>query len=293
MGPENIWTTCFEDESGPDLKLDNMKNLAEMGCRVLMNVDAEKFDKDERFEGKLFSRVIFMFPHIGGKMKINRNRDLILSFLKSCKYVLAENAEVVVTLAKGQGGTPFEKVKRNAPDTWKIVEIAHEADFVLSQVYHLPLEEFSLYSQVGYRSQQKGFNIQDSVVHVLKLAKSPNLLPLTSSSNNVSVIDNRRRHLGSVPLSLFPPSYVHHLSFWMHEELTKEEVGKVVTLASNDIVKKWEIIDQFIDEQGKRSMTLELEYQSNTYALGPTKAFHFHYHVLGRSLANVYKVELR
>ena len=68
----------------------------------------------------------------------------------------------ILFVTSGQGGTPFEKVERVAADTWNIVETAHEAGFVLSQVYHFPHHLFQQYYQVGYRDLQKGFNTEVS-----------------------------------------------------------------------------------------------------------------------------------
>ena len=69
----------------------------------------------------------------------------------------------ILFITSGQGGTPFEKVTRVAADTWKIVETAHEAGYVLSQVYHFPHHLFQQYYQVGYRDLQKGFNTEVSL----------------------------------------------------------------------------------------------------------------------------------
>jgi hypothetical protein len=72
------------------------------------------------------------------------------------------NIYEILFATPGQGGTPFEKVERVAADTWKIVETAHEAGFVLRQVYHFPCHLFQQYYQVGYRDLQKGFNTEVS-----------------------------------------------------------------------------------------------------------------------------------
>ena len=68
----------------------------------------------------------------------------------------------ILFVTSGQGGTPFEKVVRVAADTLKIVETAHEAEFVLRQVYLFPHHLFQQYYQVGYRDLQKGFNTEVS-----------------------------------------------------------------------------------------------------------------------------------
>ena len=55
-------------------------------------------------------------------------------------------------------------MERVPADTWKIVETSHEAEFVLSQVYHFPHELFQQYCQVGYRGLQKGFNVEVGLI---------------------------------------------------------------------------------------------------------------------------------
>ena len=50
---------------------------------VLQGVDAEVLDQDARLANLSFSRIVFMFPHVGGKMKIDRNRQLVQNVLKS------------------------------------------------------------------------------------------------------------------------------------------------------------------------------------------------------------------
>ena len=82
-------------------------------------------------------------------------------FVKVGQRIL--NIYGILFVTSGQGGTPFEKVVRVAADTWKIVETAHEAGYVLSQVHHFPHHLFQQYYQVGYRDLQKGFNVEVSL----------------------------------------------------------------------------------------------------------------------------------
>ena len=44
------------------------------------------------------------------------------------------------------------------------METAHEAGFVLSQVYHFPHQVFQQYHSVGYRDLQKGFHKEVGMV---------------------------------------------------------------------------------------------------------------------------------
>ena len=96
----------------------------------------------------------------------------------------------------------MERVKRKECDTWKIVDSAHEAGFILTlvvdnfhiflgfailyvwvlfQVNFLDVSKFPSYSQTGYRSLEKGFHCEDSLLHVFAPAPLPHLLPLPNS----------------------------------------------------------------------------------------------------------------
>ena len=155
----NLWTTCFESDkskddlnekniSAGDLKRSNAEYLRNQGCHVLEGVDAESLTLDPRLSGLLFSRIIFMFPHVGGKMKINRNRALLHNVIASCRTMMAEDGEVVITLARGQGGTPAEAEVRCPGNTWRLVDTCHEAGCVLTRVQEFRPHQYLGYSQV-------------------------------------------------------------------------------------------------------------------------------------------------
>ena len=46
--------------------------------------------KDSRTMDTKYSYIIFMFPHVGGKMRIEKNRALLLAFLSSCRSFLVK-----------------------------------------------------------------------------------------------------------------------------------------------------------------------------------------------------------
>jgi len=110
----NIWSSCYESDDTKNLinqanskactlKQQNVNYLKSKGCHVLEGLDAENLETDQRISDLKFSKIIFMFPHVGGKMKINRNRKLLLNVIKSCRRMIDEDGEIVVTLARGQG----------------------------------------------------------------------------------------------------------------------------------------------------------------------------------------------
>ena len=124
----HIWASCFESDPSKlelnkknqealTVKEDNKQFLESRGCRVLEGLDAERLEEDPRLSGMNFSKIIFMFPHVklnydeerinlclqvGGKMKIDKNRRLLLNIIKSSRKVVAEDGEIIITLCKGE-----------------------------------------------------------------------------------------------------------------------------------------------------------------------------------------------
>ena len=153
---DNLWTTCFVSDkskedlneknfSAGDLKRTNADYLRQQGCQIVEGVDAEKLTLDPRLTGLRFSRIIFMFPHVGGKMKIHRNRALLFNVISSCREMVTDDGEIVITLARGQGGTPAEAEARSPGDTWRLVDTCHEAGCVLTRV-----QDFCPHQHLGY-----------------------------------------------------------------------------------------------------------------------------------------------
>ena len=93
--------TISKTEKSNPIKNENMAVLKIVGCHVLQGVDAEMLGQDARLANLSFSRIVFMFPHVGGKMKIDRNRQLVQNVLKSARQLLDGNGQVVITLCKG------------------------------------------------------------------------------------------------------------------------------------------------------------------------------------------------
>eukprot|EP01063_Lacrimia_lanifica_P015923 TRINITY_DN22578_c0_g1_i1.p1 TRINITY_DN22578_c0_g1~~TRINITY_DN22578_c0_g1_i1.p1 ORF type:complete len:344 (+),score=46.15 TRINITY_DN22578_c0_g1_i1:57-1088(+) len=112
----------------------------------------------------LFDRIVFNFPHPGGKGKINLSRALLKDFFRSALGVLHPDGEVVVTLARGQGGSPFDTVRRATCNHWQVVENAAASGLVLTAC--LPFVPLEGYKSSGHRSTKRSFVTRDGLTHV-------------------------------------------------------------------------------------------------------------------------------
>jgi len=191
-----ITTSCYEDKETA-LKKYGLecvsKNLIELSkhladTQILYEIDATRLI--EYFPHKRFIKVIFMFPHIGGKSNIRKNRELIYRFMISSQQVLNFNnpdlknsSAVYVILANGQGGTSFEQEpkKRNNKDSWTVNEIAQKCGLILTECVPLCEEKFQSYVSTGFRSQNKSFRTKSGLVH--KFEKVVNFKAISKFNN--------------------------------------------------------------------------------------------------------------
>lgn len=140
---------------------------------IFFNVDATKLHENENFNNKYYSKVIFNFPHVGGKMKIQLNRELLKNFFKSVRHIVTDSSLVIISLCQGQGGTHFDKLKRKWSDSWQVSEMAGHGGFILTNVEPFLKQHFKEYSCIGYRSQDVKFNLDGALVHVFVKRKLP------------------------------------------------------------------------------------------------------------------------
>ena len=110
-----------------DFALQNIEKLSSFeNVEVLHEVDAT--DLSRTFGSRIFDRVIFNFPHVGGKSNIGKSRELLQRFFASAaKHVSPEKGEICVSLCQGQGGTPLDNPKRQFGNSWQVVYQAAKA----------------------------------------------------------------------------------------------------------------------------------------------------------------------
>ena len=94
---ERFTVSCYEAEKcGSEIKQKNLEVLQSHGCNILFELDATKLHKDVRTMEEKYSDIIFMFPHVGGKMRIEKNRALLLAFLTSSRSSLCTLLDLAV-----------------------------------------------------------------------------------------------------------------------------------------------------------------------------------------------------
>jgi len=219
---------------------DNLTKLSQSeNTYVFHGVDCTKLASHEALRdiGPTYDRVIFNFPHTGGKSKIQCNRNLLKDFFVSLSesQLLSKAGEVHLTLCHGQGGTPGEDSQRGYENSWKAVEMAAEGRLVLDRVEPFNAFEYPEYTQTGYRGHSdKGFSVDHSLCHVF------------------------RKPLPDVP-SLYPPCYTHDISFWSNGGIDgegfKSLVRSVITGAC---------VEHIVDEFCVKNIELIEEYRPST-----------------------------
>lgn len=126
----------------------------------------------ETFERGTFDRVCFMFPHIAGKGRINRNRELLFGYLSSARDVLAPNGLIEVALAPGQGGTSVDgSALRDYGNSWQAYTQGAEAGLVMIDV--APFDD-AAWRALEYESRghwrsaeaERGFRTEQGASHV-------------------------------------------------------------------------------------------------------------------------------
>ncbi|CAN7977558.1 unnamed protein product [Ixodes persulcatus] len=176
LGGKKIVATCFE-ENNPDVenRQTNMATIRRLGGCVYTDVDARRLDQHPDLGRCAIECIVFNFPHTGGKMKIGENRRLLRDFFVSAGRLLGAGGRVLVTLCRGQGGTPAEDPPRRFDDTWQVVHMAAHGGLLLRRVEPFRATDFPAYSPVGYRGGKKAFCTDGALVHVFEVRSVPTL----------------------------------------------------------------------------------------------------------------------
>ncbi|KAL8601939.1 hypothetical protein ACOMHN_008431 [Nucella lapillus] len=193
-GPQMI-ATCRESftavQESHQLAASNINFLEKAGTTVLFEVDATDLHNNNDINFYQFERVIFNFP-LADRHNIKKNRELLSDFFSSVKNILdPEKGQVMVTLCKGQGGTPADQPMRSWHDSWQVVSMAANAGFILKCISPFQAEQFVRYKSVGFRFQDKGFNTDSALTHVFEVAAAVSV-PTVSSVRSVMTQDDQQ-----------------------------------------------------------------------------------------------------
>jgi len=165
---KTVVATCFEPEPVSSLAAENVHRLKDAGVSVMFNVDATKMH--ELFSSSKFDLIVFMFPHVGGKMRIEKNRKLLRDFCQSADQVIHHTGRLVIVLCSGQGGTRLDTTQRpTTADTWQVTTMATYGKFLLHNVSSVHFRDVPKYVSHGYRSQTKEFGTEHAMAHMFSL----------------------------------------------------------------------------------------------------------------------------
>ncbi|XP_033224853.1 ferredoxin-fold anticodon-binding domain-containing protein 1 homolog [Belonocnema kinseyi] len=270
----------------------NVEILEEKGVRVLLGVDATNLKSHPELRSQLFDKIIFNFPHVGGKMRIEKNRNLLKNFFISARDFLKLNGQIIMTLCNGQGGTPADNPRRSWNDSWKVVEMAAHGNFLLTEIEPFQVSVFENYLSTGYRSLEKQFNTEGSLLHFFKLVRGPEIVKIAPKvkldlRNFEGIWKDIKRmkekeHI-SDPISLYPLSFLFDITFSIREDFSVSKFFEVLHNFAGRIIDDVEFIGSYkFFDCDKETRTCRILYRSNYIPLYRKRTIDIHENIVAK-----------
>lgn len=264
-----LLATAYEDAAahagafGGDAA-ERTERLAAQGAQVAYGVDATRLacTLPEGSRGP-FARIIFQFPQHPDRHKIHRHRELLIAFFASAVGVLELGGEIVVSLCKGQGGTPAELGRRRVKDTYQVQDAAAAAGLVLRAVRPCPVDELLAlgYSCTGFRAHER-------------VATSRAAVQLDRPFH----LDGSLTHVfcreGAGRVAIHPLVWHHDVSFWIsggYREAAFEAICREV--CGEGIAASLELLDEYDNpKDGRKARTYRIQMAAESRALSSQAA---------------------
>lgn len=274
------------------------------GVCVLFGVDATKLEECIPLKSKLFDKIIFNFPHIGGKMRIEKNRDLLKNFFVSSEKIIKQDGQVLVTLCNGQGGTLMDNPMRRWDDSWKIVEMAAYGNFILTKIEPFLWSSFQDYIVTGYRGLEKPFYIAGALTHFLKKTEPPTIYNIAPGNriNNISVhntdnitwkeIVNRIQNISNYDIaSIYPCTFQFDLTLSTTRNFNTAEFYQLLYNYAGSIIDNVVLIDHYMSPTSKQiKRTYRIYYKSDFLPLYRKRTIELHQTIITNFIEDTFKI---
>jgi hypothetical protein len=158
--------------------------------RALRGGNGGDDDDDDGGRRGAADAVVFAFPHLPGKGKISKNRELLRNFLLAARdeRVMRKNGACEVALAPGQGGTFMDgnESRLMYGDTWKAYDMGADVGMALVECERFNEEKWRerSYKPTGHwrgLDDSRSFRVSNAVVHRYKREEEVSALDGTCS----------------------------------------------------------------------------------------------------------------
>lgn len=276
------------------------------GICVLFDIDATKLEECPSLKSKQFDKVIFNFPHVGGKMRIGKNRDLLKNFFISSAKMIKENGQILVTLCKGQGGTPMDNPKRRWDDSWKIVEMAAHGDLILTRIEPFLWQSFQDYIVTGYRSLEKQFHTAGSLTHCFTKSEQPTIHNIAPSNkidtfkyntDNIAwkEITSNIQSISNYDINdikcIYPCTFTFDINLSSDIDFNTAKFYQSLYNYAGSVIDDIDLIDYYlcpVDQKIRR--TYRIKYKSNFLPLYRRRVIELHQNVISNFIEDKFNV---